>query len=58
MTALKLDFPYNLLISAKLGNGETIDNKDGTFSYNVPIIIKESLLFKIIKLVRSIWQVA
>jgi len=58
MTALKLDFPYNLLISAKVGNGETIDNGNGTFSYNVPITIKESLLFKIIKAVGALWQAA
>ena len=53
MTAFKLDFPYNLLISAKLGNLEY--NEDSILVQN--IIIKEALLFKLIKKVGSLWQV-
>ena len=56
MAAFKLDFPYNLLISAKVGEGKMINNDNGTFSYNIPITIKESLLFKLIKKVGSLWQ--
>ena len=51
MAKLKLDFPYNLLISAKLGE---VEYNKGVLVQN--IIIKESLLFKLIKKVGSLWQ--
>lgn len=53
MTAFKLDFPYNLLISVKLGK---LEYNEDVLVQN--IIIKESLLFKIIKAVGALWQVA
>ena len=52
MTAFKLDFPYNLLISAKVGK---LEYNEDILVQN--IIIKESLLFKLIKKVGSLWQV-
>ena len=58
MTAFKLDFPYNLLMSVKIGKDELITKEDGDFSIVTPITIKESLLFKIIKAVGALWQVA